>query len=149
MTRRSLLVMISGVALLSTAASAQDFFNEFAQEGVAFEPEFITAMEVKKLMDEGDTSFLLVDNAPALAFDEEHIPGAVSYPWVHDLTLPVTLPRNKTLILYCPCGPGDVDSIDIAKQLRRFGYFRLKVLEGGWFEWLDHEYPTYQKTGGG
>jgi len=50
--------------------------------------------------------------------------------------------------LYCPCGPGDVDSIDIAKQLRQFGYFRVKVLEGGWFEWLDHEYPTYQKAGG-
>jgi rhodanese-related sulfurtransferase len=147
-TRRNLLAAIGGAVLLSTAASAQDFFQEFPEGAVEFNAEFITAAEVKRLMDEGDTNFLLVDNAPALAYDDEHIPGAVSYPWVHDLALPVTLPRNKTLILYCPCGPGDADSVDMAKKLRQFGYFRVKVLEGGWFRWVDEAYPIYTKAGG-
>ena len=103
---------------------------------------FITAEELKSLIEEGSENILVVDNSPELAYEEEHIPGAVNFPWVQNIKPPVTLPRNKTLVLYCPCGPGDADSIDMSKKLRRFGYFKTKVLEGGWFKWLELGFPV-------
>ena len=108
-------------------------------------PDLITPQEVKKLIDSKADNFLLVDNSPAEAFAEEHIVGAVNLPWVQAITSPVTLPRNKMLILYCPCGPGDADSTDMSKKLRRIGYFNTKVMEGGYFKWLDLGYPIYSK----
>ena len=134
--------------IISTTGFAQDeYMEDFGEFGdtMAFTPDFITCEEVKKMMDEGDDSFVLVDNAPAMAYEEEHIPGAISFPFVTQIKPPVTLPRNKTLIMYCPCGPDDADSIAMAKSLRMYGYFRVKILHGGWFEWLDKEFPIYEK----
>ena len=108
-------------------------------------PNFITPQEVKKLIDSGSDKFLLVDNSPAEAFAEEHIVGAVNLPWEQNIMHPVKLPRNKMLILYCPCGPGDADSVDMSKKLRRIGYLNTKVMEGGYFKWLDLHYPIYSK----
>ncbi len=132
--------------MLPMTGFAQDLADFYeTPESMEFKPDFISPEEVKKMMDAGDTSFVLVDNAPALAFEEEHIPGATNFPFVKEITPPVTLPRNKTLILYCACGPDDTDSIEIAKALRIFGYFRVKILHGGWFAWMDKGYPIYQK----
>jgi rhodanese-related sulfurtransferase len=97
-------------------------------------PEFISADELRRLIKEGAKDILILDNAPNLVWEEAHIPGAVSFPWVRQITEVVKFPRNKTLILYCPC-TGDEDSIDMAKKLRELGYFKIKVLEGGWFKW--------------
>jgi 3-mercaptopyruvate sulfurtransferase SseA len=34
----------------------------------------------------------------------------------------------------------------MAKKLSLVGYLNVKVLEGGWFEWLDLSYPTVSKA---
>jgi len=140
-----ILVGLIGTLSLPTTGFAQEFIDgEFMEGGMEFKPDFISAEELKALIDAGDDSIVIVDNAPAMAFEEEHIPGAISFPWARNLPMPLTLPRNKTLVLYCPCGPDDADSIAMAKKLRQFGYFRVKVLHGGWFQWLDMEYPIYE-----
>lgn len=150
-TIRYLLFLLTGLVsplLISTTGYAQEDIDQYYEtpEMMEFKPDFISNEEVKKMMDEGDTSFVLVDNAPAMAFEEEHIPGAISFPFVSQIIPPVNLPRNKTLILYCPCGPDDADAIAMAKKLRMFGYFRVKILHLGWFGWLDKGYPTYEKA---
>ena len=147
---KHLLFLFAGLVsplLISSTGFAQADVDQYYEtpEMMEFKPDFITAEEVKKMMDEGDKSFVLVDNAPAMAYEEEHIPGAISFPFVTRITPPVSLPRNKTLIMYCPCGPDDADSIAMAKALRMFGYFRVKILHGGWFGWLDKGFPTYEK----
>jgi 3-mercaptopyruvate sulfurtransferase SseA len=142
-----LMAALAGFVMLPITGLTQDFVEGYeTPEMMEFTPDFISAEDVKKLMDAGDESFVLVDNAPGMAYEEEHIPGAISFPFVTQLTPPIDLPRNKTLILYCPCGPDDADSIAMAKQLRMFGYFRVKILHGGWFEWLDKGYPIYEKA---
>ena len=143
----TLMGVMAGLLSLPATGFSQEFAGESYEtpEMMEFKPDFITAEEVKKMIDAGDTSFVLVDNAPAMAYEEEHIPDAVNFPYVTQITPPVTLPRNKTLIMYCPCGPDDADSIAMAKQLRIFGYFRVKILHGGWFEWLDKGYPVFEK----
>lgn len=102
-------------------------------------PEFMPPDELRRHIKEGSTDILILDNAPALIWDEAHIPGAVSFPWVRQITAPVKFPRNKTLVLYCPCTDHE-DSIDMAKKLRELGYFKIKVLAGGWFKWEELGY---------
>jgi len=104
-------------------------------------PEFISPADVKKMMDNHDTSFVLVDTQPEEAFAEGHVPGAINYPWVPQVKPPVPLPRNKMLVMYCPC-QHDEDSIDMYKKLTEFGYLNTKILEGGWYKWVALKYPV-------
>jgi len=139
-----LLATTFGSVLLLQAAGAQDEFEgEFVDgeyvEGYTYVPDFMSPEDLKRLIDEKSDEVVIVDTAAELIFEEEHIPGAVNYPWVHELALPVTLPRDKTLVLYCACNDHE-DSVDMAKKLSQVGYLDVKVLEGGWFKWLDLEY---------
>jgi rhodanese-related sulfurtransferase len=104
-------------------------------------PTFIAPAEVLKMMNDKDTSFVLVDTQPEEAFVEGHVPGAINYPWVAQVKPPISLPRNKTLIMYCPCNH-DEDSIDMYKKLAEFGYLNTKILEGGWYKWVALKYPV-------
>ncbi len=103
--------------------------------------QFITPADIKKMMDNKDTSFQLVDTQPEEAFAEGHIPGAINYPWVQQVKPPVPLPRNKMLVLYCPCNH-DEDSLDMYKKLAEFGYLNTKILEGGWYKWVALKLPV-------
>jgi rhodanese-related sulfurtransferase len=132
-------------SLTSLRALAQDDGGQGAFEDptvMAAPPaQFITPADVKKMMDNHDTSFQLVDTQPEEAFAEGHIPGAINYPWVPQVKPPVPLPRNKMLILYCPCNH-DEDSLDMYKKLAEFGYLNTKILEGGWYKWVALHYPV-------
>jgi rhodanese-related sulfurtransferase len=138
----SSLVGVLGCSLLAVAGLAQDgaFVDGEFVEGYVYVPDFMSPDEVKRHIDEGSDSIVIVDTAAGLIFEEEHIPGAVNFPWVHELSYPVGLPRDKTLVLYCACQDHE-DSADMAEKLSHAGYLDVKVLEGGWFEWLDLGYP--------
>ncbi len=129
-----------------TAAAQEDYgqpaggFDDPTQ--MAAPPaQFITPAEIKKMMDNKDTSFQLVDTQPEEAFAEGHIPGAINYPWVQQVKPPIPLPRNKMLVLYCPCNH-DEDSLDMYKKLAEFGYLNTKILEGGWYKWVALKLPV-------
>jgi adenylyltransferase/sulfurtransferase len=114
-------------------------FIASAQEVQSIKPE-----ELKKLI-ESKADILVVDNQPKGAYDMEHIPGAVNFPWAPQIKVPVNLPRNKMLILYCACSHEE-DSTDVAEKLmREFGYNNIKVLEGGWLRWVELGYPIEKK----
>lgn len=86
---------------------------------------------------------VVVDTQPAEGFAEGHIPGAINYPWVMQIKhFPITLPRNKTLIFYGSC-PHDTD--DTIRQLAEYGYFNVKVMDGGWYKWVALKYPAAGK----
>ena len=118
---------------------AQDQFGDPTASQVVVEN--ISPADTLKLIQKKDTSYVLVDTQPPEAFEEEHVVGAVNFPWVDRITPPISLPRNKMLIVYCACNH-DEDSIDMVKKLAEFGYLNTKVLEGGWFKWQDLKYPT-------
>jgi rhodanese-related sulfurtransferase len=108
--------------------------NASAQDIQSIKPE-----ELKKLI-ESKANILVVDNQPKGAYDIEHIPGAVNFPWTAQIKVPVNLPRNILLILYCACSHEE-DSTDVASQLMEFGYNNIKILEGGWLRWVELGYP--------
>ncbi len=134
------LVLLVSVASPRPARAQDDsgFEDPTAQ---APPPQFITPAEVKKMIDDHDKGFALVDTQPEEAYAEGHIPGAINYPWVPQVKPPVPLPRNKMLIFYCPC-QHDEDSIDMYKKLVEFGYLNTKILEGGWYKWVALKYPV-------
>jgi rhodanese-related sulfurtransferase len=98
---------------------------------------------VLKMIQDKDSTIALVDTQPADGYTEGHIAGALSYPWVMRITkFPVPLPRNRTLVLYGSC-PNDTS--DLIKQLAEFGYFNIKVMDGGWYKWVALKYPAEGK----
>ncbi len=136
----ALIVMSLSVRTAAAQGESGQVFDD--PEAMSAPPaQFITPADVKKMMDNKDTSFVLVDTQPEEAFAEGHAPGAINYPWVAQVKPPIPLPRNKTLILYCPC-THDEDSLDMYKKLAEFGYLNTKILEGGWYKWVALKYPV-------
>jgi len=142
---RAFVALAAGAALTAAAALAQEPEGAFVDgeyvEGYTFAPDFMTIEELRERMAERDASVVIVDTAAPLIYEDEHIPGAINYPWVHEIAYPVPLPRDKTLVIYCACQHHE-DSADMAEKLSHAGYYMVKVLEGGWFKWLDLGYET-------
>lgn len=98
--------------------------------------------ELKKLIESKSPDIMVVDNQPKSAYDLGHVPGAVNFPWQEEIEGQVNLPRNKTLIIYCAC-THEEDATDTAQQLmNKYGYRNVKLLEGGWIEWMKLGYPV-------
>ena len=89
----------------------------------------ITIHELKGLIDQG-ASVMILDTQPIAIFEKGHIRGAVSFPWKASITLKDVsgLPRDKLIVPYCSCGPGDADSANVAEQLAELGFSNVKVL---------------------
>ena len=135
------LIVVLGLAFCSSSALAQDDLGMPDDASMVPPVTFIKPAEVLKMMNDHDTSFVLVDTQPEEAFADGHIPGAINFPWVQQVRPPISLPRDKMLVLYCPCNH-DEDSIDMYKKLAEFGYLNTKVLEGGWYKWVALKYPV-------
>jgi rhodanese-related sulfurtransferase len=131
-----MVILISGYLVVALVIAT---FIASAQEVQSIKPE-----ELKKLI-ESKADIVVVDNQPKGAYDMGHIPGAVNFPWAPQIKVPVNLPRNKVLILYCACSHEE-DSTDVAEKLmKEFGYNNIKVLEGGWLRWVELGYPIAKK----
>lgn len=51
------------------------------------------------------------------------------------------LPKDREIVTYCAC-PKDEASIAAAQILQASGFTRVKVLQGGWQEWLRANGPV-------
>jgi rhodanese-related sulfurtransferase len=133
-TRSSLLIWI--IAWGSLVSSAQ---NGGAQPKREY--PLITCEELKTLVDSKATQdIVIVDTQPREYFADAHIPGAVNLPYTDRIKPPVNLPRTKTLVLYCPC-QNEEESTEMAIQLEKLGYSKLKLLRGGIPRWRELKYP--------
>lgn len=55
------------------------------------------------------------------------------------------LPRNTEVVIYCAC-PKDEASIAAAQVLQDSGFTRVRVLQGGWSEWLKANGPVQPRA---
>ena len=100
----------------------------------------IAPADVLKMMRDKSAKFALVDTQPVDGYAAGHIPGAISYPWAMQIkAFPIPLPRDRVLIFYGSC-PNDTS--DTVKKLAEFGYFNVKIMDGGWYKWLQLKYPA-------
>jgi len=136
-TRSSLLIWV--IAFGSLFSSAQNAWAEPKRES---RYPLMTGEELKRLIDSKATQdIVIVDTQPSEYFAEAHIPGAVNLPYTDRIKPSVNLPRTKTLLLYCPC-QNEEESTEMAIQLEKLGYRKLKLLQGGLPKWRELKYPT-------
>lgn len=99
----------------------------------------ITIEELKKMVD-SKADVVILDVQPQAVYAKGHIKGAISFPWARkiDGARVANLPRNKTIVTYCDCGPGETDSANVASQLTDLGFADVMVLKDpsirGWKE---------------
>jgi rhodanese-related sulfurtransferase len=77
----------------------------------------------------------------ALHFKLRRLKSRIAYPPLKDL------PRDREIVTYCAC-PKDQSSISAAQVLQASGFKRVKVLQGGWHEWLRASGPVEPKAKG-
>ncbi len=89
----------------------------------------ISVEELKQLVD-AKAEVIILDAQLKEIYDRGHIRGAVSFPWkaeVTDADVPM-FAKDKLIVTYCDCGPGESDSADLAFQLQGLGFTNVKVL---------------------
>ena len=129
-------VLISGFLVVTLAGTV---FS-----GWAGEIPHVTPEELKEMI-ENKADIVIIDNQPKSLYDKAHILGAMNLPWAIEIEGPVDLPYDKLLILYCGCAEEE-DSAYVADQLiEKFGYNNIKLLEGGWGQWVKLGYPIEKK----
>jgi rhodanese-related sulfurtransferase len=103
--------------------------------------------DLKRMIDHG-TEVTIIDTQPLDVYEMEHIKGAISLPWKRKLTqqdLP-QLPKNRLIVTYCDCGPGESDSADVAAQLLKMGFNDVRVLQDPSIRgWRNAGYPIEKK----
>lgn len=57
------------------------------------------------------------------------------------------LPKDREIVTYCAC-PNDESSIAAAQILQANGFKRVRVLQGGWQEWLKAKGPVEPRAKG-
>jgi rhodanese-related sulfurtransferase len=110
----------------------------------------ITAEELKSKMDNNDPVTIIdVRGAEGYAASNTTIKGAfhfkvrriksrLKYAPLKDL------PKDREIVTYCAC-PADESSITAAAALQEAGFTRVRVLKGGWSEWLKAKGPVQPK----
>lgn len=111
---------------------------------------FITAEELKaKLSNNDPVTIIDVRGSEGFASSATTIKGSMHfkarklrtrlyYPPLKDL------PRDREIVTYCAC-PKDESSIAAAQTLQAGGFTRVRVLRGGWTEWLKANGPVQFK----
>lgn len=71
----------------------------------------------------------------AIHFKLRKLKSRLAFPPLKDL------PRDREIVTYCAC-PKDQSSIAAAQILQASGFTRVRVLQGGWQEWLRANGPV-------
>jgi rhodanese-related sulfurtransferase len=77
----------------------------------------------------------------AIHFKLRKLKYRLQYPPLKDV------PRDREIVTYCAC-PKDESSIAAAQILQASGFKRVRVLQGGWQEWLRASGPVEPRPKG-
>jgi rhodanese-related sulfurtransferase len=113
----------------------------------------ISAEDLKKMIDEGKSDFIVVDVRDSGSYDAGHIKGAINI--YYDATansqdrelILMNLNMEKLIVTYCDC-TDDASSASVAEELYKLGFERknTKVLAGGSLRWVELKYPMVKKN---
>ncbi|RDV16206.1 rhodanese-like domain-containing protein [Pontibacter diazotrophicus] len=88
---------------------------------------------------------LLLDTRTAAEHKVSHLNGARFIAYENfSLSLLKDVPKDTPIIVYCSVG---YRSEKIGEQLQQAGFNNVHNLYGGIFEWINQEYPVYNKAG--
>jgi len=128
-------------------------FAAQAQTPAAPTVNMITAEELKtKVTNNHPVTIIDVRSSEGYASSTTTVKGAVHFK-VRKLKSRLAyaplkdLPKDREIVTYCAC-PKDESSIAAAQVLQSGGFTRVRVLQGGWTEWLRIDGPTQPKPKG-
>lgn len=78
------------------------------------------------------SKMMIIDARDAAQFTKEHIPGAVNIEWRQVLAKSSSIPKDKSVLIYCNTGSL---SAQAGFALRVSGWENVKILQGGYAEW--------------
>lgn len=133
-------ILLRSIYCLATVA----FFAFGAAHAANEDVPRISIAELKKLIDE-KADIVILDAQLKEVYNKGHIRGARSFPWSAEITSEDAqgLPKDKLIVVYCDCGPGEADSSDVAAQLIRLGFDNVKVLADPSIRgWIKLGYPV-------
>jgi rhodanese-related sulfurtransferase len=139
-SKRCIVVVLSVLAFGVVAGQAQ-------QPAI----NLITAEELKtKLTNNEPVVIVDVRSAEGFANSATTVKGSVHYKLrrlKYRLQYPPfkDLPRDREIVTYCAC-PKDEASIAAAQVLQSSGFTRVRVLQGGWTEWLRVNGPVQPRA---
>ena len=126
-------------------------FGLTAAQGQQAAVDFISVEELKAKMARNDPVLVIdVRSADGFAnstttvkgsyhFKVRHLKYRSQFPPFKDL------PRNGEIVTYCTC-PKDEASITAAQILRESGFTNVRVLQGGWNEWMKANGPVQPRA---
>ena len=79
------------------------------------------------------SKMMVIDARDAGQFSKAHIPGAVNIEWRKVLEQRSKIPKDKMVLIYCNTGSL---SAQAGLALRLAGYDNVKILQGGFEEWM-------------
>ncbi len=126
-----------------------DFDRAFIEKDAYPAIRFIGPVEASDLFPPRDESVVFIDARAASAFEQGHVPGALNVPYAAgDTVLPPAVlarPRSGIVVVYCEgadCG----SSLGLARILADGGFADVRVVMGGWEEWLKAGLPVEGRT---
>lgn len=78
------------------------------------------------------SKMMIIDARDAAQFAKERIPGAVNIEWRQVLSKSSSIPKDKSVLIYCNTGSL---SAQAGFALRVSGWENVKILQGGYAEW--------------
>jgi rhodanese-related sulfurtransferase len=124
-----------------------------AQAQKAPEVAFISADELKtKMASNAPVTIIDVRGSEGYAASNSTVKGAIHFK-LRRLKARIAyaplrdLPKDREIVTYCAC-PKDESSISAAQVLQASGFTRVRVLQGGWTEWLKANGPVQPKSKG-
>jgi molybdopterin/thiamine biosynthesis adenylyltransferase/rhodanese-related sulfurtransferase/molybdopterin converting factor small subunit len=112
-----------------------------ATGGTAVNDWEITAVELKKKLDAGETPFILDVREPN-EYQINRIPGSVLIPLGELPRRYQELPRDREIISQCKMGSRSAKAMDFLKSV---GFTNVKNLKGGILDWVDKVDPSQPK----
>jgi cytochrome c oxidase cbb3-type subunit 3/ubiquinol-cytochrome c reductase cytochrome c subunit len=125
------------------AAAKPVWPDELAQNPEGDDPElpegrFVKVDELNAALS-GGKKLIIADARAPTDYVTKHIAGAVSVPF-YDAELYVDkLPKDVSIVAYCGCP--HAASGALVDSLERSGFTRAKVLDEGYFVWVERGYP--------
>lgn len=117
----------------------------------AQQPNMITAEELKtKMANNEQVTVIDVRSSEGFAAATTTVKGSIHFK-LRKLKSRLNfaplkdMPRTREIVTYCAC-PKDQSSIAAAQILQAAGFTRVRVLQGGWHEWLRVNGPVQPRA---
>jgi rhodanese-related sulfurtransferase len=99
--------------------------------------KIVTFEQMKRIVE--SDRFIIIDARQPEAYETAHIPNSINiFAYEEEATMIpkiLSLPKDKTIIIYCDGGSCDMSHHLAEKLMYVFGFKRVFLYEGGWEEW--------------